>query len=131
MDEGVYDDIFFPAHWGMSSEGPALDTYEGVDDGLFPTAPPELSFGFPALDTSEFDAYPGVSGVAELADSEGSSETWNNGASDGGLSESGYIDPQLLLLGGAGMDIPPQGSPGQSVAGLGSSDGSQVAIEAL
>ena len=130
MDEGVGDGVFPTAPWELPSEFPALEIYEGVDDGGFPTAPLELSSGFSALETGEGYAYCGLWGVAELTDFEESFETWNNGSYDSGLSESGHTYPQPLLLGGAGMDIPPQGVPGQSVAGLGSSDGSQVAIGA-
>lgn len=77
----------------------------------------------------EGDANLPVPGEAELADSEGSSESWNNGSSVPVPSESEYTGHRLSSV-GSGIEIPHQDGPGQIVAGLGSADGSQVAIEA-
>lgn len=105
--------------------------YEEADDGSWLTAELERLAGATELSTCEGDADFPVPGEAELADFEGSSETWNNGPSVTGPSESEYIDPQLLTSIESGIGVPTQVFPNQSVAGLGSADGTQVANEAL
>lgn len=104
---------------------------EEVDFESFLTTSWELLSDAPELNTYEADAYLHVSGESCEAFFEGSLETWNNGPSMRDLSESDLIDPQLLTYGGADMDIPIPAVLAQDVAGLGSADGPQVAMEAL
>ncbi|KAG6365355.1 hypothetical protein INS49_006965 [Diaporthe citri] len=79
---------------------------EEVDFESFLTTSWELLSDAPGLDTYEADAYLHVSGEADEAFFERSLETWNNGPSTRGLSESDDVDPQLLSYDGAGMHIP-------------------------
>lgn len=104
--------------------------YEEVDEATWWIEVLEWLSDATELSTCEGDADFPVPGEAELEDSERSPETWNIGASVSGPSESEYIDPRLLFSVESGNGIPHQVGPGQSVAGLGSADGSQVAIEA-
>lgn len=105
--------------------------YEELDDGSWLTAALERLDDTSELSTCEGDADFHVPGETELEDSEGSSETWNNGPSVTGPSESEYIDPQLLTSLESGIGVPPQVFPGQIVAGPGSVDGLQIVAEAL
>lgn len=105
--------------------------YEEADEGSWLTTALELLSDTDELTTFEEDAYLPLIGEVELADLEGSPETWNNGASVTGLSESEYIDPELLASIESGIGVPPQVSPSQIVAGPGSVGGLQVATEAL
>lgn len=111
-----------------------------------------LSSDHPALDSDEGDLYTDLFGVPKQANSEESSEPWNDGAwgiypsdfvldpeespepwNNGapGFDVSGFgIDPQLKCPVGAGTTIPAQIVSDQGVAGAGSVDGSQVAIGA-
>lgn len=84
----------------------------------------------PELDTYKSHGCPSPLGLDQQVAYEGSPETWNNGASVCDLSQPLYINPKVLLLGGAGEVIPAQVVPVLSVAGLSLADGSQVAIEA-
>lgn len=109
--------------------------YEELDDESWLTAALERLADATELSTCEGDADFSVPGEAELEDaeledSERSSETWNIGASVTGPSESEYIDPEFLTSIESGIGVPTQVFPDQSVAGLGSDDGSQVAVEA-
>lgn len=99
---------------------------EGVDDGYFQEALWGMMFNCPAIDTNDGDVYPDLVGGAEQPGLGGLRGSWNNGASVHGPSDSGLLSPF-----GAVAGIPPQVDPSQSVARLGSADGSQVAIEAL
>ena len=100
-----------------------------VDDSL--TESWGLFTDSPALGIYEDDAYPGLFGVYEQMDHEKSPDFWNNGVSGFDFSDSGYVDQQLDFSVGAGMSIPTQVVSGQGVAGVGSADGSQGAMEAL
>lgn len=101
--------------------------YEEADDRSWLTTALELLSDTPELTTYEEDASLPFIGEAELADFEGSPETWNNGPSVTGPSESEYIDQELLASIESGVGVPPQVVPGQIVAGSGSVDGLQVA----
>lgn len=104
MDEEVDFESWLTTSWEPLSDAPELDTYGA-------------------------DAYLHVSGEDGQACFEGSLETWNNGPSIRGLSESDDIDPELHSHGGADMDTPIPVVLAQDVAGLGSADGPQVATE--
>lgn len=121
-----------------------------MEDWSFLTEILGLSSDYLALDSDESEIYTDLFGVPEQANSEESSEPWNNGAwgvdpSDFGIdleesfepwnngapdvNSSGFdIGPQLVSSVGAGTSIPTQLVSDQGVAGVGSVDGSQVAI---
>lgn len=105
MGGSVRGESCLPEYWGPSFDDLELDIYED-------------------------DAHPNGIGVIQQPDSEGPPDAWKNGPSVCGPSDSGCIDPRVLFSAGVGVGIPAQVLPGQSVAGLGSADVSQVAIEA-
>lgn len=103
---------------------------EQMGDWAFLTQPWDLLSPLPAFDAYESHAYLDPSGLAELPNSEGLSEAWNNGVLVPGPSESYFIDPRELSSGEVG-NFTIQAAPGLGETGLGSVDGPQVAIEAL
>lgn len=99
---------------------------EEGDDDFFQEAVYGMNFDHPAVDTDDCGASPDISSVAEQPGFGGSRSSWNNGASICVPSHPGPLSSFRAEVG-----IPTQADPSQRAAGLGSTDGSQVAIGAL
>jgi hypothetical protein len=129
--EGGVDDSTFQAEaWGVMPDDPLLDSgvsghagsWEGgVDVSTFQAEAWGVMPDDPLLDA----------GVSGHADSLEWSEFWNSVTSGFDSFDSGYVDARLPSPVEAAMGIPTHNVSGQSNAGLGSTDGSQVASSAL
>lgn len=82
------------------------------------------------LVTYNGDAHPGPFVADQQVEYERSPDSWNYGTSAHDLSNSACIDPRLLFR-NVSTGISTQAVPGQDLAGLGSADGLQGAINTL
>lgn len=129
MGENVNDESDGRSPWETPSSVSGLDAWYETWDEVRDEVRNEV-WDDAWVDAWEEDAFPSTFVVGQQATVVGSSPSvWNNGTSYYDPLGSGCIDPQLLPMVAAETDNPIQDVPGQDVAGLGSVDGFQVAIE--